>query len=491
MPGFKLVRNSRVFLTTNVDPATGVIPSSGPTISNTNTFEIQVLDGFSFSQASQQTTIQVSEGGNTPVRGQRSFNTSLDPVEYSFSTYVRPRLNGAIVDAEEKVLWNALMHSQPIDATGLAITASALTRATTLTNVATLTCSAANFTTAGISVGDSITIKGATGTTAKEWNSVAVITTLAPNATATTAVTLAYLVAPNAAATTAATVASLSIRKGAWTEHIAAGTDTAYSLLHTGGSNKNQLQKFGLYFLVDDALYAVDNCALDQVSLDFNLEGIATLSWTGNGTALRQLNASGNTAAVSGANPAVFSGTGNATGNAAAKTTTANYITNKLSTMTLISGIQGGGGTTYTVPITGGNLTYANNISYVVPANLGVVNTAIGYFTGSRSISGTVTAYLKTGSNNPTATLLNDILAGTTTTSETKFRLQLELGGISNPIRVEFDIKGCVLQVPAIETADVVAVNINFTAQGFDPLLAGNTYDLEQVNDLFVRYYSS
>lgn len=491
MPGFKLVRNSRVFFTSNVDGTTGAIPTSGATISNTNTFEIQVLDGFSFSQGTQQATIQVSEAGNTPVRGQRSFNTSLDPVEFSFSTYVRPYISGGVMDAEEKVLWNALLSSQAIDSTGLALTASALTRATTLTNVATITCTAANFTAAGIAVNDVVTFKGITSAVsgmAKEWNAPAMITAFAPSATAATTVTIAYLTAPAAAATTAATVASIAVLKGAWSTHASTTGQSAYNLAHTGGSNKNQLQKFGMYFLIDDALYAVDDCALDQASIDFGLDGIATIAWAGKGRILRQL---ASTAVVSSANPAIFSGAGNATGTAAAKNTAAQYITNKLSSMTLISGINGTSGTSYTIPITGGSVTYANNINYVVPANLGVVNTSIGYFTGSRSISGSVTAYLKTGSGNLTATLLNDILTGTTTTSETKFRLQLEIGGSTNAVKVELDIKGCMLQVPTIDTADVIGVTINFTAQGYDPLLASNVYDLEQTNDLYIRYFSA
>jgi hypothetical protein len=487
MPGFKLVRNSRVFFTTNVDATTGVIPTSGATIANTNTFELQVLDGFSFSQGTQQATIQVSEAGNTPVRGQRSFNTSLDPVDFSFSTYVRPFLTGGVVDAEEKVLWNALMASDPVATTGLVVTASAFTRATTLTNVATVTCTAVNLTAANLAVGSAIAVRTCTGATAREWNAPAIITAVSPSATAATSITLAYSTAPAASATTAATFSStIVLAAGAWSTHVATGGAPAYSLVHTAGSNKNQLQKFGLYFLVDDTLYAVDNCALDQASIDFGLDGIATIAWTGKGIALRQL---ASTALVSSANPAVFSGVGNATGTAAAKNTAAQYITNKLSSLSLIAGIQGSG-TTYTVPITGGSITYANNINYVVPANLGVVNTAIGYFTGTRSITGSLTAYLKTGSGNPTAQLLADILTGTTTTSETKFRMQLEVGGSSNAVKVELDMKGCVLQVPTIDTADVVSVTIGFTAQGYDPLLASDKYDLEQTNDLQVRYYS-
>lgn len=486
MATFNLIRNSRVFFTTLVDASTGVI-NTGGVITPSNTFELQVLDGFSFSQGTNQATIQISESGNTPTRGQRSFNTALNAVDISFSTYMRPINSATVVTAEEKVLWNALMSAAPIDTTGTTFASTTLSRATTLTNVATLTKTASDMTAAGFAVNDWVNVKGATGASAETWNSQAQITNMQPSATACTTVTLAYAVAPAATATTEATGATIAFWKGAWVAQPAAGSAVTRAQASSAGSNKNQLQKFGMYFLVDNLLYAVDNCALDQASIDFGLDGIATIAWTGKATALRQLPS---TAVVSAANPAVFSGAGNATGTAAPKEINAQYITNKLSSMTLIAGIQGvTSGTTYSIPLTGGNITYANNINYITPANLGVVNTAIGYFTGARNISGNVTAYLRTGTTG-SAQLLADILAGTTTTSETKYRMQIEIGGSTNTVHVDLDIKGAALQVPALSTGDVMSVTINFTAQGFDPVLASNTYDLAQTNDLTVTYYA-
>ena len=122
-----LVRNSKVFFTTNVNASTGVInPASTTAFSNTNTFEIQVLDGFTFSQNANNETVTLNEAGLTPVRGQRSFNTSLAPVDFSFSTYIRPRLNGSVVTAEESVLWNALFSAENI-ATPSSITGAIVT----------------------------------------------------------------------------------------------------------------------------------------------------------------------------------------------------------------------------------------------------------------------------------------------------------------------------------------------------------------------------
>lgn len=481
---YNLVRNARVFFTTNVDASTGVIPSSGATISNTNTFELYVLNGFSFSQATQQTTIQLNEAGPTPTRGQRSFNVSLDPVEFTFSTYLRPD-GSATVTADESVLWNALASGSPIDATGLTLANVTSFDRTSLSNVVAFTHDAANLSTAGLAVGSYVTVTGITGTDAEEWNMPAQITAITGTLSACTGMTIEYCTAPAGAGTAPSSApTSVTLKKGAWTTHPATGGDPAYALSHFADSNRNQLQKFGLYFAVDGIIYAVDNCSLDQASIDFGLDGIATVAWTGKGTVLRQLPA---TAVVTGT-PGVFSGTGNATGTAAAANSAANYITNKLSTMQLIGSVHGASGTTYTVAITGGNLTIANNIEYVTPENLGVVNTPIGYFTGSRSISGNVTAYLKTGSGN-SAQLLSDIL--TAAAAETKFKIKLEVGGLTNATRVEFDMDGCMLQVPTIETGDVMSTTINFTAQGQDPIIANNAYDLAAVNDLAIRYYSA
>ena len=55
-------------------------------------WHIPILDGFSFSQATNSSEITLSEMESTSGsrRGRRAFNDSLAPAEWSFSTYVRP-----------------------------------------------------------------------------------------------------------------------------------------------------------------------------------------------------------------------------------------------------------------------------------------------------------------------------------------------------------------------------------------------------------------
>lgn len=380
---FNLIRNSRVFFTTNVDSSTGAVLTTGFT--DQNTFEIQVQDGFSFSQNTTSETVTLTEGGEFPVRGQRSFNTALEPADWSFSTYIRPADDGVTITAEEAVLWNAAFTAHKTDGT------------------------------------DRIN-----GTNAA-WKSTVTEATLKAN-----------------------------------------------------NSQAHQLQKFGLLVLTDATSFIIDSCAIDTATIDFGLDAIASIAWAGKGATLRQANIT----ATTGATP-TFGGdlAGTGTNTAKGKNTTAPYIANKLSTMTLIAGINGTG-KAYTIAITGGSLTIANNLNYLTPANLGVVNKPATYFTGTRSITGTVNAYLRTGTNS-TAGLMADLLAGSDTDVDPEFSLQIEMGGKAPATRVELEMPAAVLTIPSVNTEQVISTTINFTAQGH----TGNAFDIGSSNELEVRYY--
>lgn len=465
-----LVRNSKVYLTTRVDSNTGVFDDATASLTAANMFEIQVLDGYSFSQNTETQQITVNEAGASPVRGSRTFNTALAPVDWSITTYVRPFRSGGRVTAAERVLWNAIMGSGAIDATGL--TATQITRTGTTSPVATVT-GASNF---NVSVGDVINVNGSTVNA--DWNQPAKVTAVTSGGTN---LTVEFLKGPGTAA--GSTSGSVSVYTGSWAQS-ASGTGN-FSYTSTMGSQKNQLQKFAMLFVVDNVVYCVDNCAVTQASIDFGLDQIAQIAWSGQGTTLKQLT---NVSAASIA------------GTSTTAVSTANYITNKLSTMTLQSRIGGSdntASTSYTVAITGGNLTINNNITYLTPTNLGVVNNPVTYFTGTRSITGNVTAYLKTGGNDDAGKLLSNLLLGASATTEPSFKSILHMGATSSQTavpRLDFEMNGTMLQIPTVEIQDVVSTTINFVAQPFDPNYvqgASNTFDLERSNELLVKYFSS
>lgn len=501
-----LVRNSRVFFTTNVNSTTGVINATGA--DTTNTTEIQVLDGFTFSQNTNQDTITISEAGGTPVRGQRAFNTSLAPVDFSMSTYVRPSKPGSVVNAEEAVLWNALMGVNNIDASGITIAGTTASYAYTFTDIDTdntatkgtlvITLTGGSLTGTGtISVGDTIVFSGFTTPTdsidslnaaakivsySKTAGGASPVTSGAVETSGLTAITLEYANPKNAAITGIA-AGTLKAYKSSW----APAGGSSYSLVSSASSNFNQLQKFGLIFVVDSVAYAVDNAALNQATIDFGLDAIATIAWTGQATALRQI-----TTTLSGS---TFTGAGFA-GTAAAKNTAAQYITNKLSTVTLTSAKAIGAAAAkseYGIALTGGSLTINNNISYITPANLGVVNSPVVYYTGTRAISGSLNAYLKTGTGvNGTGKLLMDMLAAASTTIEPMISLSLAIGGKSNTVKVELDMPSATISIPTVDVQQVVSTVINFTAQGSSQsaTAANSTFDLSKSNDITVRYYA-
>ena len=373
---FNLIRNSRVFFTTNVDAQTGVVAASGFLPANTR--EIQVLDGFSFSQNTTAETVTLSEAGAAPVRGQRSFNTALEPVDFSMSTYMRPADGGTNITAEESVLWNALFATDAIGGTN-----------------------------------------------------------------------------------------------PAWVEGVTNCTLTATN------SQSHQLQKFGLIIVIDGVSYVIDNCALDSATIDFGLDAIAMVAWAGKGSILRQV--SGLTAST-GSTVTLANGLA---GTAKGKNTTAPFIANKLSTLKVQGGINGTG-TAYTVALTGGSLTISNNLTYLTPANLGVVNKPFTYFTGTRAISGSLNAYLRAGATN-TAGLLSDLLTSSTSDVNPSFEIQFEVGGAANATRVEFEMPAAVLTIPTVSTEQVVSTTINFTAQGS----ASNAFDIGAANELIVRYFTT
>ena len=104
-----------------------------------------------------------------------------------------------------------------------------------------------------------------------------------------------YIVTPTATFSSGNfVVPTVTFSKTAWNEFPAIAADTTgiitpYSEVTSGLSNKNTLLTFGMLMTVDGVTYAIDNCALDQAVVDFGLDGIAMVAWTGKGTALRQL----------------------------------------------------------------------------------------------------------------------------------------------------------------------------------------------------------
>lgn len=403
---FSLSRNAKLYITTSQTIAA---------MTNANTWEVPVLDGFSFTANTATQEIEISEAGTTPVRGQQVFTTAIEPVDWNIQSYMRPRFNtlNTQVDAVERILWEALAASPTSNTVGTNADGNATTRN-----------------------------NGAAGGL----------------------------------------------------------------LIDFTDSNTNELLQLSLVFNLGTSTspvwYHIVGAVVDTAEIDFGIEDIASISWTGFGTNVTEvvdstdLTALANMLADGATDDWLDSAFPDATaGYLASPTGTQACIRNKLSTVSLVGKSGTLYGNSYTLALTGGSLTVSNNITFLTPEALGVVNSPCGHFTGQRVIGGNMTAYLKTGGANDTADLLNDIIAHSNSAAgadPTDFELTINVGGPApaspfvTPI-VQLTMPGTHLVIPVINIEDVVSVDIGFSALPY----TGTDPDPSATNELTVAYFAN
>lgn len=276
-------------------------------------------------------------------------------------------------------------------------------------------------------------------------------------------------------------------------------------LIDFDDSNTNELLQISLVFNLgtstDPVWYHISGAVVDSAEVDFAIDAIASISWTGFGTQVVEVVDSTDLTALSNmltdgaSDDWLDSGFPDSTaGYLPAPTGVQACIRNKLSTVSLVGKSGTAYGNTYTVALTGGALSVANNITFLTPEALGVVNNPCGHFTGQRVINGNMTAYLKTGGTNDTGDLLNDIITHSNSASgadPTDFELTVNVGGATpaspyNRPVVQFYMAGAHLVIPVINIEDVVSVDIAFSALPY----TGTAPDPSATNELTVSYYA-
>jgi len=260
---------------------------------------------------------------------------------------------------------------------------------------------------------------------------------------------------------------------GAETSEYATGTDKFSNVIDMDGSralidfnSSNQMvfPTATIYFKFaandgaatgTDLWYEVQNATVNEVSADFDIDGITTLNWSGGGTKIVEPSSAPTVTPIE--------------VTATELQSTSNFIRNRLSQIT----VQANAGATGTFPgaeadgsyslvLTGGSITISNNIEYVTPSSLGIVNVPLGHTAGTRSVSGTFTCYLDhaTGSS---ADLLEDLL-GSATSIKNSFALTLSVGGSGSTPRVEFIMPTAHLEIPTHSIEEVISAEVNFHA---------------------------
>jgi hypothetical protein len=199
--------------------------------------------------------------------------------------------------------------------------------------------------------------------------------------------------------------------------------------------------------------YKVENCVVNEASIDFDIDGIATINWSGLGSKISE---TGNVT------PTVTEGT----------SSTSNFIRNRLTSLaikaadeTTFPGYDGEG--RYATVLTGGNITFSNNITYLTPETMGIVNQPLGHVTGTRTIGGSFTCYLDNSENAAnsasSADLFEDIHEARTKITNV-FELTFGIGGRDNTPRCNVELRQCHLELPTHSLDDVVSLEVNFHA---------------------------
>ena len=242
-------------------------------------------------------------------------------------------------------------------------------------------------------------------------------------------------------------------------------------------SNFAVAPQYQIYVKMDNVVYQVKNATMNEASIDAAIDGIATTSWSGFGTQFIELTGTARNEIISVTGGILNSGslaTANAVNavntNTQSYHTWANYdgvtsafIKNRLSAIEVTHTPVGGSVDTYTFPVTGLGFTYNNSLTYLTPEEIAALNSPIGQFTGSKTITGNFTAYLRTG-DDQSAQFLRNIVTDSRTSTAQASSANLKIGGSSAPY-VAINMPAVQFNFPTHAVEDIIGISVEFLAQ--------------------------
>jgi len=196
-------------------------------------------------------------------------------------------------------------------------------------------------------------------------------------------------------------------------------------------------------------VYKISDSVVNSATVDFDIDGIATIQWSGFGVQLDDL-------AAATVTPTETLGVASS----------ANFIRNRISTVTLSweQSTHSPNPDTYDIVLTGGSINFENNISYLTPEELGLVNAPLANITGTRSISGNLTCYLDNdAANSKSGELFADLVSDRDTVRNI-FNMAINVGSTAAP-SVTFDLPNAHLEIPVINVEDLLTLDIAFHGQ--------------------------
>lgn len=245
-----------------------------------------------------------------------------------------------------------------------------------------------------------------------------------------------------------------------WAAGITNGAST--SVIDWTGSEVSELGTFDLFFKIGTKSYKITGCCVNDAVIDFDIDGIATINWSGFGGSITEV-----------ATPSATITDG--------VSSTDNFIRNRLTSLSITAAdttnFPGSGSGAYNVVLTGGSISFGNNITFLTPETLGKVDKPLGHVTGSRNVSGNFTCYLDATNNGDSDQLFTD-LASKTNVVTNDFSLTFNIGGSSTP-SLKVELPQCHLEVPTHSIEDVISLEVAFhgLTDSLDPGATANSYE--------------
>ena len=468
-------------------------------------WEVPVLDGFSFSQATNQTEIGLNEMESTSGisrRGRRLFTDSLAPAEWSFSTYIRPTLKGSNNHLVDEVLW-AAMAGADIHGSSPGTESSDYDRnagdkvSGNSDPVFDVSTGGMNFKESNRSTLPKITLYFVFETDVQEpmvyklsnaivnecsidfdidgiatanWSGFAKEVTdmkSAGQVTVQSGTTISgatsgdvFLDSNNDLAFGVATAAA--VRSAAYTTGVTSTSNfirNRLTQLEVRGQNPDVMEGKRV------SISAITTASPGVVTTGTTAHGLKV------GDTIKLSSVAGLTNASSW-NTTLFVKTVPSTTTFTVSATDGGSALAGTGTHTADSGVVDTG--IYSFTLTGGNLTISNNVTYLVPEEIGTINKPIEGVTGARAIGGTFTCYLvfnDTGADGANTGASADFFADLVDPNKglTKvvndFDVTFKVGGTtaSTP-RVDFNFPQVHIDVPSHSIEDIISLETNFGA---------------------------
>jgi len=529
-------------------------------------WSVPVLDGFSFSQATNASEITLNEMEDSTGRsrrGRKMFTDSLSAAEWSFSTYIRPFKSAGVsgsldgggvganaaggsvkkgiadsvansIHAVEEALWVAMAGKNTYTGTtgrfGSPAAGGAISNLTlgglVEGNGGTASVTPYVFTVSNNTLGGSTTGASTNSTNGAscvisvtltdDGSDADVTATISERGTGfvtgdVITITGAALGGTTTADNVTLTVTSTSADNGA------AGAAGSSLDINFFDSSRASLGTFNLYYVFSDRtagrlIYKLKDAVVNEAAIDFDIDGIATINWSGMAGQITEVEEDKTDNDTIGAGKYHADATSPVTGAHGAgaiwidtndsdrfyinptagnnwwsvidegTTNTGNFIRNRLTQLTLAPETAFRAGTTFTkagtagtqyqtsysVAITGGNVTISNNINYLTPEELGKVNQPIEHVTGTRTVTGSATCYLASSdaATNRSRDLFADLVSDTNTVIN-KFAITLKVGGTdATKPRFEITLPNAHLEIPSHSVEDVISLETNFHGLG-------------------------